>query len=47
VQECGHVAAASLNLHMHHDVVANSVGDDELTAALLLAHEAVAQRWRR
>ena len=37
--ERGHVAAASPNLHKHRDVVASSVGHDELIAALLPAHE--------
>jgi hypothetical protein len=34
-----HVAAAGPNLHTHRHVVANSFGDDDLTAALLLVHE--------
>jgi hypothetical protein len=37
--ERGHVSVARPNLQMHRDVVANSVGDNELTAALLLPHE--------
>jgi hypothetical protein len=35
----GYVSIVGLNLHMHRGVVANSVGDAELTAALLLPHE--------